>query len=343
MLHFCRYNIIYLFVKDTYIYIGGEGIFMDYQTMQRFESLIRTKQLSQNEREEHRLKLFSFLLPALIECEKKFSFLQLAKPITLEERATDITKALMAADEDSQLIDCIMQLKETTPQLFSHSVEVCYISMFIMEQEKNLTTASVRQLKLYYKDVLHLGIAGILHDIGKFNPNNNTIIERKETMTALEKQQYRGHVINSNGLLKRKKLEPSIAQGILQHHETCDGHGFPLNLHDSNISETGKMLAIADFYAHWMEQSDLPDRTDPFAVAYILNAKSNLYDINLIKKFCTGFLTNLVGKKVLLSDQTEAIFLSLNEKHPRKSQVEIQGKQYNLEKETTLEIMKVIS
>ena len=56
-----------------------------------------------------------------------------------------------------------------------------------------------------------------------------------------------------------------------------------------------------------------------------------------------GFLNALIGKEVLLSDGTTAKLLSINEKQPRKSRIELQGKQYNLEKEeTTLEIRKLL-
>jgi HD-GYP domain-containing protein (c-di-GMP phosphodiesterase class II) len=316
---------------------------MDYNTMQRFESLIRTKQLSEQEREEHRTQLLPFLLAELTACQKRFPFLILSEYSTLEERAVAISKILMDADQDAQLLDLLLQIKEQANSLFLHSAQVCYISMFLKEQELNIPSASTKQFKLYYPDIIHLGVAGLLHDIGKFLPQNGTVIPYKENMTATEKQRYRGHVINSNGLLKKKRLDGNIIQGILQHHETLDGRGFPLNLHGDRIGIAGKILAIADYYAHWMEQNEDPERTDPFAVSYILRSQNILYDSELIKKFYMGFLNALIGKEVLLSDGTTAKLLSINEKQPRKSRIELQGKQYNLEREeTTLEIRKLL-
>jgi HD-GYP domain-containing protein (c-di-GMP phosphodiesterase class II) len=63
-----------------------------------------------------------------------------------------------------------------------------------------------------------------------------------------------------------------IMQGVLQHHERCDGSGYPSGLKGDKISKFGKILAILDIYDAMASDRVFAKRKSPFDVF------STLYD-----------------------------------------------------------------
>lgn len=301
--------------------------------------MVNTKTIPDELREEHRIKLANLLTEGYTDFQKSCPYFVLSTVHSLKERIEKITTAIMMADEDSQLTLLLLKMQQIAPELFTHSLSVSFMSMFLLEQITDFSNSTNNKQRLYEKEVLHMGIAGLLHDIGKISQKNNTVLEKTENMTSFQQQQYRNHVVNSNALLRDKKLDGCIVQGILQHHERCDGSGFPLNLHNEEIGQIGKILAITDEYCHLIqEQQPTPD---VIYMIYHLETKTALLDVSYLSKFWSGILDFFVEKPVRLSDNTVALLHSVNEKHPRKSSVSIDGRICVLDSKQDLEIIEM--
>lgn len=93
----------------------------------------------------------------------------------------------------------------------------------------------------------HSAMAGLLHNIGLAQLPGSTAEKALEQFTKEEYQEYSLYPERSVNMVKAKKvpLAPEIAEGMGQHRENNKGTGFPKKIPAENISEIGKVMAIA--------------------------------------------------------------------------------------------------
>lgn len=89
--------------------------------------------------------------------------------------------------------------------------------------------------------------AGILHDVGKIGVPD-AVLGKEGKLTDEEFSTMRGHPAAGDRIMRPINLAPEVASGILQHHERPDGKGYPDGLRGDAISDTARILKIADVY-----------------------------------------------------------------------------------------------
>ncbi len=92
-----------------------------------------------------------------------------------------------------------------------------------------------------------LYVSGILHDIGKIGVPDSILLKPGR----LSKHEYdiiRYHSVFSYEMIKDVEHLKYIAECVKQHHERCDGSGYPDGLLCNQISFCAKVLAIADVF-----------------------------------------------------------------------------------------------
>lgn len=93
-----------------------------------------------------------------------------------------------------------------------------------------------------------VAVAGVLHDVGKTAlPLEVANCDEKE-MSPHALKAYQKHPQLTIDVIKMKRvpLPERITKAILQHHERCDGSGYPVGLSSSRICIEAKILGIAD-------------------------------------------------------------------------------------------------
>ncbi|MFA7097437.1 MAG: HD-GYP domain-containing protein, partial [Gammaproteobacteria bacterium] len=88
-------------------------------------------------------------------------------------------------------------------------------------------------------------LAGMIHDIGKIYVPAD-ILSRPGKLIAEEFDLLKSHARVGYDILKDVDLPWPVAQIILQHHERCDGTGYPSGLGADQILLEAKILAVAD-------------------------------------------------------------------------------------------------
>ncbi|HEX3018937.1 MAG TPA: HD-GYP domain-containing protein [Chitinispirillaceae bacterium] len=101
----------------------------------------------------------------------------------------------------------------------------------------------------YTKDKLvHAGVGGLLHDIGKMGIPES-ILNKKGKYTSGEYAIMKRHPEIGINMLKGYKNISEISRTVvIQHHERYNGNGYPRHLSGSSISEIGLIAAVADVY-----------------------------------------------------------------------------------------------
>ncbi len=115
-----------------------------------------------------------------------------------------------------------------------------------------------KRLGLSYEKALELGIAGLLHDLGKLTLSRHLYGRDKEHLEVEAMVRERSHARISYDILMRYDYSDFILESILYHHENYDGTGYPRNLIATDIPYGARMLRVVDAFV--MLTSDRPYR-----------------------------------------------------------------------------------
>ena len=102
-------------------------------------------------------------------------------------------------------------------------------------------------LGLDAKQIKHLGIGGLLHDIGKVKVPN-AILNKPGALTEHEFAVMKQHVTHGTCILQQTQIEEDALCVPAHHHERLDGTGYPEGLKGEQISRFGQMAAVLDIY-----------------------------------------------------------------------------------------------
>lgn len=109
----------------------------------------------------------------------------------------------------------------------------------------NLSAAIGEKMKLEGKTVAYLRMTGYIHDIGKIAIPAE-ILSKPGCLNELELQMIRTHPLNGYEMMTNVELPKIVGETIRQHHERCDGSGYPSGLKGSEISIEAQILMVAD-------------------------------------------------------------------------------------------------
>jgi len=171
-----------------------------------------------------------------------------------------------------------------------------------------LATLVGLRLNLSRRELMNLGTAGVLHDVGKkFVPIE--ILDKPSKLTAEEYEFMKQHPMLGYEMLKEsKEISSTVRAGVLQHHERFDGSGYPLGLNGSNISLFGRILAVTDTYdAMTSNRSYNKAIPQSEVIEYLMGDGNRLYDINIVSHFIKCVAVYPVGSQVMLSTGETAI------------------------------------
>lgn len=113
--------------------------------------------------------------------------------------------------------------------------------------------AAAATLFLGHDDAQVIGdvmIAATFHDIGLIQTGALSLKKPPSEWSEVERLDYQSHVEKSLSILKKSEISfpPQALRMIREHHERCDGEGFPARLSESLIDESSKVLFIANLF-----------------------------------------------------------------------------------------------
>jgi HD-GYP domain-containing protein (c-di-GMP phosphodiesterase class II) len=111
----------------------------------------------------------------------------------------------------------------------------------------HICLAIAKYLPLSSEDKRQLGLAAILHDIGKVGIADR-ILTKNGRLTVEEQEIIREHPCIGATIVGNVKQLLPIIPGIKYHHEHYDGTGYPDGLRDEEIPLIARIIAVADTY-----------------------------------------------------------------------------------------------
>lgn len=188
----------------------------------------------------------------------------------------------------------------------------------------NVTIISLllgKALGLTKSDMVDLGMAAFLHDIGKSQlPGRVRWLE--DNFSSAEYKLYQEHVGQSVALGKGMALTAGALQAIAQHHELIDGSGFPTRLKGDSLSMPAKILSLVNRYENLCNPSRPAAAITPHeALSLIFAQLKTRFDGVALSAFIRMMGVYPPGSVVQLVDDRYAIVVSVNSSRPLKPRV----------------------
>lgn len=152
--------------------------------------------------------------------------------------------------------------------------------------------AYARQAGYGYDELKSFGLMGLFHDIGKLEIPDS-ILKAPRRLTTDEFELIKTHPNHGYNILVQTKVERRVRLGALQHHERCDGSGYPKNLEGKDLLPESKVLAIVDVYealTNWRPYKDPVNSLDALSII-----KQDVAKGKLDKEMFQVFSMALVG------------------------------------------------
>ncbi len=103
------------------------------------------------------------------------------------------------------------------------------------------------QYGLPEEDCQRIYLAGLLHDIGKIGVRDE-VLTKPGKLTKQEFDEIKLHPVLGYEILKHLNQLQHVLPGVLFHHESWDGTGYPHQLDKEDIPLAARILAVADAY-----------------------------------------------------------------------------------------------
>lgn len=212
--------------------------------------------------------------------------------------ANELMKTIV--DNDAIAVD-ISMLRASDEYTFKHSVDVATMSIIIGKRRG-----------LSGRELHDLGIAGLLHDVGK-SKIPNEVLNKASRLTDEEFALIKQHSLFGFEILKtRNEFSDSIMRGVLQHHEKINGRGYPVGSKADKIHPYAKIISVADIYDALVTARPYKEAFPKGVAIEMIMAMTEELDFDAMKGLLSSIILYSVDSIVQLSNGEKAKVIENN-------------------------------
>jgi hypothetical protein len=219
-----------------------------------------------------------------------------------------------------------------------HSMAVAHLALvmgiklerYLIDQRHRLTTAQARE-------VVNLGVAGMLHDLGK--TKLPVILQRTHALCPPVDDDFRLDWEMHTRLgyeMIRDEVEPTAAAAVLHHHQHFDGTGFPqrdmgggvkCTQEGTRIHVFARILQAADLYDRLTVAEDGKRRRGNIEILHLIRTRyAGRVDPQIAAVLPTVVPPFPPGSRVTLSDHRKAVVTAIDPEDAYRPTVRIVGR-----------------
>ncbi|KQN96909.1 HD-GYP domain-containing protein [Paenibacillus sp. Leaf72] len=285
----------------TTLYIGGDKITEDLMVEDSIPMGQRIKATQTIEKIFTEIKLGIHKSKAMLSCEIVNQFKEVFRLLLQEiQRNKDLMRLLTH-----------IQIKDH--YLFTHSFNVTLY-----------TVAIAIKMGFNQKQLLEIGVGGLLHDVGKlFLPKE--ILQKAGKLDAHEFELIKKHTeFGFDFLRKDPGISVVTAHCAYQHHEKLDGTGYPRRLKGNQIHLYAKIMAVADVFDALTTNRVYRPAMLPHEAMEIIWASSHThFDIDVVTAFKHSIALYPIGVTVLLNTGETGVVVGYNRNIPQRPEVRV--------------------
>ncbi|TWE01567.1 putative nucleotidyltransferase with HDIG domain [Pseudomonas sp. AG1028] len=191
---------------------------------------------------------------------------------------------------------------------YLHSLNVTVLSMMLG-----------RQLGLDAEASHMLGMGALLHDIGKLELPSKVLL-KPPPLTRAEQQLLEMHTLYGKRMGEKLMLDDDVLRIIHEHHEHCDGSGYPQQLREASIGRLSRIVCIANHFDNLCNPVDPRTALSPHeALARMFLPQYRVrFDDVALKAFIRCMGVYPPGSLVQLEDERYALVLGMHPTLPMK-------------------------
>jgi len=216
--------------------------------------------------------------------------------VPLLEAEAVVRSLSVAMSGDSPMVLPLLKLKEFDQYTTTHSLNVAVLSMGLAE------TLGFRS-----QDVRAMGVAGLLHDIGKVRIPLE-ILTKPGKLTAEERQVMNHHPVDGARFLMQSHDDLSLAATVAyEHHIMINGGGDPALHYPRDCAVASRLVHVCDVF-------DALSTTRPYRAAWPMDQTLNYleeragseFDADLVAAFIRTMRQGQSQVRVLTDDRSAA-------------------------------------
>lgn len=201
------------------------------------------------------------------------------------------------------------------------------------------------KLGLNEEQLDNLAVAGILHDIGKFDVKKR-VLNSKQIYNDKQMDEMMKHPMYSYEEVKENPNVSSVSRNaILFHHENLDGSGY-YGIGEEKLGTLPRILRIIDTYdALTATRRHRPAFFPDFAFRSLVQDAGKIYDTEIVRTFVNSFPMYPLGFTVRLGNGEEGVVVAQTEDVERPKIRLLKGGAINLLKDSdykSIEIKEII-
>ena len=171
----------------------------------------------------------------------------------------------------------LMEIRHHSFQLYTHCLNVCLLGL-----------AFTSHLGWEWESIRVFGLGTLIHDIGLTN-TPRSILEKKGALTEEEMSLVKRHPLDGFHMLQDfVLLHWDALKMVSQHHENCDGSGYPEGLKIDDMHHWARILRILDSYEAMTAERPWRHAMEPKEALWIMRKEwenNKLFDKNYLKTF----------------------------------------------------------
>lgn len=173
----------------------------------------------------------------------------------------------------------------------------------------------------------YLGMGALLHDVGYVRLPRNLVRKRDECSDSERRLLEQHAQLGVTVLGEQSGFHQEVCRIIMEHHERCDGSGYPRQMKTQDIASLAQIVGIVDFYDKMVSRrGGRPAMIPHDAVRQLfLVGERGQYPKPLVEAVIRSIGVYPVGSLVRLNTGEQAVVVGVNPEHRLKPQVKITG------------------
>ncbi len=287
-------------IKEIYV----KSVYTDEKTEERLsENINYSKEKIAVEKRPEFKRVNKAYIESSLEIKQVLNEIGKGKRINMSELYALTSNVMDKIKSKSEIFTYLGFLESFDEGTFTHSNNVSL-----------LCNIFGRWLGFNAQELENITVAGIVHDIGKTQVNQE-ILNKPSKLTPEEFEEIKKHTVLGYRIIEHQEMPNEIKLAALMHHEKIDGSGYPTGAKDEQINKYAKIVAICDIYDAMTANRVYRKKILPFDV--IKTFERNSYgqlDTRFLLIFIQNIAYNYIGSWVELSNghEGEIVFINRN-------------------------------
>ncbi|MDD3311128.1 HD-GYP domain-containing protein [Pseudodesulfovibrio sp.] len=174
---------------------------------------------------------------AMVHARRIITDVKMGRKVDYEASLETVGDIVESAVRNPDTLVCLSKLSTYDEYTYAHCINVATISVVFGEY-----------LGMGNDELINLGVAGMMHDLGK-TAVPSRIINKRARLTDQEFDEVKRHPEYGCRILEKNGDVPEeVLEAVRHHHEKYNGAGYPEHRVKRDISPLARIISLADVY-----------------------------------------------------------------------------------------------